>query len=697
MILVVDHKHTNKLINETSPYLLQHAHNPVDWHPWGEEALGKARAENKPILLSIGYSACHWCHVMEHESFENEDIARLMNQNFINIKVDREERPDLDQVYMNAVQMMTGSGGWPMTMFLTPEGVPFYGGTYFPPDDRYNIPGFPRVLVSVAEAYRSQPDQVAATATSMLGELRRVGLAEESRDLLDTEILESAYRKIAANYDRVHGGFGGAPKFPPAMALEFLLHSYHRTGSPEALDIVNTTCRKMAEGGMYDQLGGGFHRYSVDAKWLVPHFEKMLYDNALLSRLYLHVYQLTKDEFAGRIATETLDYVVREMTDASGGFYSSQDADSEGVEGKFFVWSHAEIFDALGSAAAIFADYYDVTERGNFEGHNILHVNESIDSVAKKHSLSAEQARQVIDQSRRTLFELREKRVKPARDEKVLTAWNGLMLASFAEASAILDRPDYGHVARANARFLLSTMQHDGLLQRTYKDGQAKLNGYLEDYACLLHGLISLYEATGEIEWVENAKSVADKMIDQFWDDEAGGFFFTGKDHEQLIVRSKEWLDNATPSGNSIAALSLLRLSLLTGAEDYRRRATSVLRLMANGIRRYPAAFGMALRALDFYLSSPLEIAIVGPASDERTKALLHTLWDSYLPNRVIALCTGDFARAASIIPFLTDRNTLDTQPTAFVCQNYTCQAPAVTGEEFATQLRRNSPPMATK
>ena len=684
-----DHKHTNALINETSPYLLQHAHNPVDWHPWGDKALSKARAENKPILLSIGYSACHWCHVMEHESFENEDIARLMNENFVNIKVDREERPDLDQIYMNAVQMMTGHGGWPMTMFLTPEGVPFYGGTYFPPDDRYNVPGFSRVLLSVAEAFRSQPEQVAATVTSMLGELRRLGLADESRELLSAELLDSAFRKIATTYDRTHGGFGGAPKFPPAMTLEFLLHTHHRTGSAEALEMVTATCRKMAEGGMYDQLGGGFHRYSVDAKWLVPHFEKMLYDNALLSRLYLHLYQVTKDDFARRVAEQTLDYVVREMTDLRGGFYSSQDADSEGAEGKFFVWTPSEFSNALRDDAAIVCEYYDVTEVGNFEGHNILHVSSSLESIANKHGLSFEQVGEKIENGRRKLFELREHRVKPGRDEKVLTAWNGLMLASFAEASAILGRTDYANVARANARFLLSTLQRDGLLLRTYKGGEAKLNAYLEDYACLIHGLVCLYECTGEIEWIENAASLADKMIDQFWDDEGGGFFFTGKSHEQLIVRSKEWFDNATPSGNSIAALCLLRLALLNGNEDYRRRSTTVLRLMANGIRRYPPAFGFALTALDFYLSSPLEIAIVGDAADNRLSDLWRTLWETYLPNRVIALCTGDFDGASSRIPLLSNRNTLKTQPTAFVCQNYICQAPAVRADEFAAQLRR--------
>ena len=684
-------QHTNALINETSPYLLQHAHNPVDWHAWSEETLAKARAEDKPILLSIGYSACHWCHVMEHESFENEAIAKLMNENFVNIKVDREERPDLDQIYMNAVQMMTGHGGWPMTMFLTPDGVPFYGGTYFPPEDRYNMAGFPRVLLSVAEAYRSQPDQVANTAASMLGELRRVGLVESSREMLTTEILDSAYRRMAANYDRAHGGFGGAPKFPPSMTLEFFLHVYHLRHSSDAREMVQHTCRQMAEGGMYDQLGGGFHRYSVDAQWLVPHFEKMLYDNALLSRLYLHVFQLTKDDFARRIAQETLDYVVREMTDPVGGFYSSQDADSEGVEGKFFVWSREEIIDALGEDdGKLFCEYFDVTERGNFEGMNILHVPSSREDTARRLDVSVEKLSKVIDEGRRKLFDIRERRVKPGRDEKVLTAWNGLMLGSFAEGAAILNRTDYQQVAEANASFLLDQMQNGNLLLRTYKDGKAKLNGYLEDYACFIDGLISLYESTGKLRWIQAAVSLADKMIEQFWDEDAGGFYFTGKAHEELIVRSKEFLDNATPSGNSIAVLSLLRLSLLTGNQDYHRRATDVLRLMANQIRRYPSAFGFALCTLDFYLDSPLEIAIVGAASDSRLDELVRTVWQTYLPNRVVALGTESHPEAAALVPLLRERNTLNDQPTAFVCEAYTCQTPVHSPDELVKQLTRD-------
>ena len=610
-----------------------------------------------------------------------------MNENFVNIKVDREERPDLDQIYMNAVQMMTGHGGWPMTMFLTPAGVPFYGGTYFPPADRYNMPGFPRVLISVAEAYRAQPDQVAHTSTAMLGELRRVGLAEPSREMLTRELLDSSSRRITANYDRTHGGFGGAPKFPPAMTLEFLMHLYWRTRSPETLEIIQHTCRKMAEGGMYDQLGGGFHRYSVDAKWLVPHFEKMLYDNALLSRVYLHLYQLTKDEFAKRIAEETLDYVAREMTDAGGGFYSTQDADSEGEEGKFFVWSKQEVVQALGrDEADLFCEYFDVTEDGNFEEQNILHVGVPLEEVAGHHSLSVAEAREIIERGRKTLFQIRERRVKPGRDEKILTAWNGLMLASFAEAAAILDRNDYRRVAEANADFILSRLEKDGLLLRTYKNGEAKLNAYLEDYANLIDGLTALYEATGILKWLQHAVRLADKMIDEFWDDQDGAFFFTGKSHEQLIVRSKDFMDNATPSGNSVAAFALQKLATLTGNENYKRHATTILRLLADQIRRYPSAFSWALCALDYYLSTPTEVVIVGRDDIAEFAEFSRAFWRTYLPNRVLVNAHQDAKGAAAMVPLLEGRTNSDVAR-AYICESYTCQIPAETGAEFEQQL----------
>ena len=662
----------NHLIHETSPYLLQHADNPVDWYPWSDEAFAKARSENKPVLLSIGYSACHWCHVMAHESFENEAIAELMNENFVNIKVDREERPDLDQIYMNAVQMMTHHGGWPMTVFLTPDAVPFYGGTYFPPEDRYNMPGFPRVLIGVAEAYRDRQDDIRETGVSLLNELNRLSAAGGSDDPIEPELLDAAYVGMVRNYDSTNGGFGGAPKFPPAMTLEFLLRTHARTGNRDALQMVSHTCRKMANGGMYDQLGGGFHRYSTDARWLVPHFEKMLYDNALLSRVYLHYFQVSGESLARDTVEGILDYVLREMTHPSGGFYSTQDADSEGHEGKFFVWSMDEIRAALGeNDARDFAAYYNLTVGGNFEGKNIPNITRSADDAELRASLA---------ESRRKLFELREQRIKPGRDEKILTAWNGLMLASFAEAGVVLNRPDYTAAARRNAEFVLANLRRDGALLRTWKDGVAKFNAYLEDYAFLAEGLVTLYETTGESRWFNEALALADRMIDEFWDDEGGGFFFTGKSHESLIVRSKDYFDNATPSGNSVAAIVLLRLAILTNRERYRNLATAVLREVADQARRYPSGFGYALSAADFLLSTPKEVAIVG----KDIAPLLAETWRRYLPNKVVAPSnSGDIEG----VVLLENRPLVDGVATAYVCENYTCQQPVTDALALREQL----------
>jgi hypothetical protein len=679
---------TNRLINETSPYLLQHAHNPVDWFPWGEEAFAIARQEQKPILLSIGYSACHWCHVMEHESFENEAIAKLMNENFVNIKVDREERPDLDQIYMNAVQMMTHHGGWPMTVFLTPDAVPFYAGTYFPPEDRYNMPGFPRVLISLADAYRERPEDIQETATSVLNELQHSAATVESTELLSGDLLETAYRGIVKNYDATSGGFGGAPKFPPAMTLEFLLHTFDRTGNRQPLEIVDYTCRKMADGGIYDHLGGGFHRYSTDARWLVPHFEKMLYDNALLSRLYLHYYQVSGHDAARIVVEGILDYVVREMTDPRGGFYSTQDADSEGVEGKFFVWSLAEVKKLLGDRdALLFASYYNITEGGNFEGENILNVTRQMAEVAQAHNVTTEKLGQTLNRARKTLFDERERRIKPARDEKVLTAWNGLMLASFAEAAAILNRPDYAEVAKRNAQFVLENLRRDGLLLRTYKDGQAKLNAYLEDYAFYIDGLLTLFETSGDLRWFTESCALTDKMIEEFWDDQEGAFFYTGRSHEALIVRSKDFFDNATPSGNSVAADVLLRIGLLTDNSDYQRRAATILRLNAAALRRYPAGFGRLLCALDFYLGTPKEIASIGSPESEETRFLIKEVWRRYLPNKVVAQASPTNQTANSLIPLLRGRAQVQDKPTVYVCEHFVCKQPTTDPSELASQL----------
>ena len=681
------HEFTNHLINETSPYLRQHAHNPVDWYPWGEEAFAISREQNKPVLLSIGYSACHWCHVMAHESFEDEEIARLMNDNFVNIKVDREERPDLDQIYMNAVQMMTHHGGWPMTVFLTPDAIPFYGGTYFPPQDRYNMPGFPRVLISVAEAYKDRRSDIAQTSDQLLNELRRLSETSGSEQSIEKELLDAAFVGITRGYDPVNGGFGGAPKFPPAMTLEFLLRTFVRTGNADALEMVRTTTTKMAYGGMYDQLGGGFHRYSTDAKWLVPHFEKMLYDNALLSRVYLHYYQVSQDQLARETTKGILDYVIREMTNDEGGFYSTQDADSEGHEGKFFVWDIAEIKSVLGEKEAnFFCAAYDITDSGNFEGENIPNIKHSLKVVAEKAGVTLDELNASLSQSKRKLFEVREQRIKPDRDEKVITAWNGLMLASFAEAGVVLDRPDYLDIARKNARFILSKLQRDGFLLRTYKDGVAKFNAYLEDYAFLIEGLTTLFETSGEIEWLNAALSLTDRMVEEFWDEDNAGFFFTGTSHEKLIVRSKDYFDNATPSGNSVAASVLLRLGILTDSDHFRNLAVSVFREVADSIRKYPSGFGYALSGLDFLLSTPKEVAIIA-AEQSSLNTFVRAAWDRYLPNKVVASVLSEDSAAIGSVVLLQNRNLVQGKTAAYVCQNYTCKEPVTEIAAFAEQL----------
>ncbi|HKQ77225.1 MAG TPA: thioredoxin domain-containing protein [Blastocatellia bacterium] len=687
-------EHTNRLIHESSPYLSHHAHNPVDWYPWGEEAFARAKRENKPILLSVGYRACHWCNVMARESFEDEAIAQLMNDNFISIKVDREERPDLDAIYMNAVQMMTGSGGWPMTVFLTPEGRPFYGGTYFPPADRYGMPGFPRVLISVAEAYRTRRDEIENQAEGMLSELKRlnrvVAPKGESEGGLSYEIADHAANHLLRTLDPVYGGFGNKPKFPPSMSLQFLLRHYHRTKEAGALNAVELTLKKMASGGMYDQLGGGFHRYSVDERWLVPHFEKMLYDNALLSRVYAEAFLATGDEFYKRIAVETLDYVAREMTDRNGGFYSTQDADSEGEEGKFFVWTPEEVVELLGAEdARLFNRYFDVSEMGNFEGHSILHIDEDIDVIARLMRVSRERLIEAVERGKRILFEAREERVKPYRDEKILTAWNGLMMRSFAEASRAFDRDDYLQIAIRNADFLLTRLRRDGRLLRAHKDGESKLNAYLEDYAYLIDGLLSLYEASFDLNWFVEARALTEKMVAEFWDAEAGGFFFTSADHETLITRTKDFYDNATPAGNSAAAGALARLSLLTGENHYREMAETIIRLMKPTMTRAPGAFGHLLSALDLLLASPYEIAVVGAPDAEETRAMVNVIFKRYLPNKVVAFAPEADSTASRTIKLLDGRDRIDGQSAAYVCRNFYCETPLTSAAGLEEALRR--------
>ena len=675
-------KYTNRLASETSPYLLQHAHNPVDWYAWGDEAFERARSEDKPVLVSIGYSACHWCHVMEHESFEDEATAAIMNENFVNIKVDMEERPDVDRIYMDFVQLTTGSGGWPLNVFLSPDKLPFFGGTYFPPVNRYNMPSFQQVLMGVADAWKTKRDDLLLSAHEVLGEMRRVGLAESSGESLSENQSDAAFQSFVRYFDATNGGFGGAPKFPPAMSLEFLLRYYHRTKNENALEMVTKTAVKMAHGGIYDQLGGGFHRYSVDAVWLVPHFEKMLYDNAQLARIYLHIFQATGDEFYKRIAVETLEYVRREMLDEKGGFYSTQDADSEGVEGKFFVWTSREIEEILGEKdAQIFNFYYDVSEEGNFEEKNILNVSYTLEATAKALKITPERLQEVLERGREKLFAEREKRIKPFRDEKVLTAWNGLMLATFAEAAAILNREDFLEIARKNADFILENLQKDGYLLRTWKDGKAKLNAYLEDYANFADALVELYQVSGDAKYLREAKRLADLLITEFWDEEAGGFYFTANNHEELLVRKKDFFDNATPSGNSVAADVLLKLARLTGDERYERFAVTVLRLAASQFRRYPQGFGRILSVLEFYFQPTREIVVLGD-SDE----LKNEIWREFLPNKVIVLA-GNAGENADLIPLLEGRSLIDGKPTAYVCENFACQKPVTTAEDLREQL----------
>ena len=679
----------NRLINETSPYLLQHAHNPVDWYPWGEEALRKAQAENKPILLSIGYSACHWCHVMERESFEDPQIAGIMNEHYVSIKVDREERPDLDSLYMNAVQALTGSSGWPMTVFLTPDGKPFYGGTYFPPVDSRGMPGFPKVLLGVAESYRNRRGDVTRATQQLVSHLQHMAQPVQGLEPLSPDILHEAYRALAESYDYQNGGFGSAPKFPQPMAYEFVLRYYHLAKSPRALEMVEIVAQKMAMGGIYDQIGGGFHRYSTDSYWLVPHFEKMLYDNALLSRLYLHIYQATGNPLYRRVAEETLDYVRREMTDASGGFYSTQDADSEGVEGKFFVWDAEEVDTVLGpEAGPLVAEYFGVTGAGNFEGKNILNLPEGAESVAQGTSMTVEELESIVGRAKSLLLEVRERRVHPARDEKILSGWNGLMMRSFAEAASILGRRDYEQVAAANASFLLGRLEKDGRLLRTYKDGRANLKGYLEDYAFVADGLLALYEVSFDHRWLEEARRLADNMVDLFWEEGQDAFYDTGKDHEALIVRPRDVFDNATPCGSSVAVDVLLHLSVLTGEADYSRRAAAALRGMRQYLTQAPIGTGHWLCSLDFYLSTPKEIAIVGQRSNQATQALLEVVYGSYLPNKVVAGSDpGLPVHSSSVIPLVQGREMNGGRPTAYVCHNYVCQLPVTEPEALAQQL----------
>jgi uncharacterized protein YyaL (SSP411 family) len=667
----------NRLAEETSPYLLQHKDNPVDWQPWGPEALERAREEDRPILLSIGYSACHWCHVMERESFEDPETAAYMNEHFIPIKVDREERPDVDDIYMEAVQSMTGHGGWPLTAFLDPDGVPFYGGTYFPPEPRQGMPSFRQVLEATSEGFRNQREELRAASDRVREGLAAVGKIQASDEELAPALLEKAVSALLARADRTNGGFGGAPKFPPASALEFLL----ARGETEH---VRTTLDKIMFGGIYDQVGGGFARYAVDAVWLVPHFEKMLYDNALLARTYLHGWEATGEERWMEVCRDTLDWALREMRGPEGGFYSALDADSEGEEGRFYVWDEDDAREAL-SGAGIPAEeverilgYWGVSGAGNFEGRNILHVPLGPAATAPPK----------LDEARRALLAHREQRVRPGLDDKRLCSWNALMISALADAGAATGRDDYIDAAAGCARFVWESMRDDeGKLLRTWKDGEARLNAYLEDHAFLVEALLTLYEATLEVRWFDAARETADQMIARFGDEERGGFFATSHDHEELIARRKDIGDHPIPAGNSAAAFGLLRLAALTGDSSYERWAVGTLRLYVSAAVRHPDAFGHLLQAIDFHLSPVREIALVAPGDGDAARAALSELakvvHSAYRPHVVLAGGPEGSDRPE----LLRDRPAVDGGPAAYVCEHFTCKAPVTATEELAAAL----------
>ena len=665
----------NRLGHESSAYLLQHKDNPVDWYPWGEEAFARARAEDKPILLSVGYSACHWCHVMEHESFENDEIARLMNAHFVCVKVDREERPDVDQIYMQAVQSMTGHGGWPMTVFLTPEGVPFYGGTYYPPTDRHGLPGFPRVLQGIVEAWGGRRGDVIQSGRALVEQMSQTDRLRASARILTDDVLADAFSTLSREFDDRDGGFGHAPKFPQPMVWEFVLRWWKRSGSERAQTMVRRTLTHMARGGIYDQLGGGFHRYSVDGQWLVPHFEKMLYDNGQLASLSLHAWAAFGDAENRRVCEETLDYLLREMTDPEGGFYSAQDADSEGEEGKFFVWTADEIRAVLTPAEARAAlAYWGVDAGPNFEGKSILHVPGEPDPDR-------------MEAIRGKLFAAREERVHPGRDEKVLAGWNGLACRAFAEAGRALGRVDYVAAATKNAEFVLGAMRRDGWLLRSWAGGRAKIRGYLEDYALVAAALLDLYEATFERRWIDEARWCGDEILRLFWDEELEGFFDTSREHEALVVRPRNLFDNAVPSGGSVAVETLLRLAVFTGEERYETMAARALRPIADLMGRHPSGFGRWLSALDFHIGPVVEVALLAPEAGDGVALLAAEVFKRYLPNRTIVGAKAGDADAARGIPLLERRGLVDGRATAYVCRKFSCRQPTTSPEELAHQI----------
>jgi len=673
------HKYTNRLINETSPYLLQHAHNPVDWYPWGKEAFERAKKENKPIFLSIGYSTCHWCHVMERESFENEQIAGIMNEHFVSIKVDRELRPDVDEIYMTAVQMMTGTGGWPLSVFLTPDGKPFYGGTYFPPKDLYGRPGFERALLSVADAWKNRRQELADSSQKLSEVLANLSGPTE-KETLSAEMLKGGFDYFRATFDGTNGGFGTAPKFPQPINMSMLLSYWHRTDNTQALQMVEKTLDAMAKGGIYDHIGGGFHRYATDARWLVPHFEKMLYDQALLSKVYLQAYQVTKNQNYATTAREIFEYVLRDMTDTQGGFYSAEDADSEGKEGAFYVWDPKQIKSILDKdEAEIFIAYYGVTEEGNFEeDKTILNIAISTAQLEKKFQKDHTALMDVLSKARSKIFNERAKRIRPHRDDKIITAWNGLMISSMAYGGAVLQEEKYIRAAERAATFILANLHKRGRLMRYYRDGRAVELAFLNDYAFTIMGLLDLYGASFEAKWLIEAKMLTEEMIKLFADNEQGGFFLTGRDSEKLIARIKPNSDGVIPSGNSTAAFALLKLGRLTMNQYYTEQGVKVLESFSQQLKQLPAFSTEMLTALNFWLCPTQEIVIAGNVEATDTKQMLKLVRSKFLPNSVVLFNKQDNMDSDTYrtIPFIKNQAAIDGKATVYVCENYVCNQP---------------------
>jgi len=698
------HKFTNKLIDETSPYLLQHAHNPVNWYPWGEEALTKAKRENKPIFLSIGYAACHWCHVMERESFENEEIAEILNKNFVSIKVDREERPDLDEIYMAAVVALTGSGGWPMTVFLTPELKPFLGGTYFPPEDRGGRTGFKNLITGISDLWENREDREKllknANVLSNIIEERTSGDVPVNKDTkLNKELLENAVRELEASFDKRWGGFGNAPKFPPSNAIAILLRDYHHTGRKKSLEMATFTLDKMYEGGMYDHLLGGFHRYSTDEMWLVPHFEKMLYDNAQLAVAYIEAYQLTGSKRYARVAKEIFDYEMTYMTDSTGSIYSTEDADSEGKEGIFYLWDYDELEKILSEdETKIFSNYYGVKKAGNFSSHeqyhkglNILHIQRDLATVAKEFKMGKKELEKALKSIKKTLVNIRDKRIRPGLDDKIITSWNALMISAYARGFQVFEEKKYLKAAEKAASFIMNKMRTtDGRLLRTHREGKSKLHAYLEDYAYTVQALIDLYEAGFNDKWLIAADELAKEMIDQFWDNKVAGFFNTGKHHKNLIARTKSMEDRAIPSPAAIAARGLLLLSKLYDKKEYFEKAIQTLKANHIYMERVPRGYLSLLSCVDLLVYPAKEIVIVGKRNSEDTKMLLRAVNSHFVPNRVIAFIDPDQADAKKLIqkiPLLAGRNLIDGKAAAYVCENFVCKLPVTTPRALLEQL----------